>query len=404
METEIAFDYQYLFAERAKDVPRSFIREILKVASNPEVISFAGGLPNPELFPVEAMKKAAEVVFSTIGKEAMQYSSTEGFLPLRQFIADRYKEKEGLIIPPENILITSGSQQGLDLLGKVFINENDSVIIEEPGYLGAIQAFSCYGARFLPVLLNKNGIDPLELELTLTMHQPKLMYTVPAFQNPSGVCYSEETVQRVVAILEERNLILIEDAPYKELAFSGETPVSFYRYLPEKTVLLGSFSKIIVPGFRMGWIVAPTAIMKRLLIAKQAADLHTNYFTQRLLYQFLVDNNLDEHINQIKKVYGEQRDCMLEAIRKNFPAEVKYTVPDGGMFLWVTLPERLSSMELFHHAIQQNVAFVPGNPFYIEGTAVCNTLRLNFSNSNPKLIEEGISRLGKAIKKMMEMD
>ncbi|HRS18345.1 MAG TPA: PLP-dependent aminotransferase family protein, partial [Bacteroidales bacterium] len=297
-----------MFADRISDVPKSFIREILKVAISPNIISFAGGLPNRDLFPVEALKDASNRVFEGDAADALQYSTTEGYLPLREYISERYKTAKGLNIEPKNILITTGSQQGLDLLGKTFLNEQDRVIIEKPGYLGAIQLFSIYKARFSPVTLKSDGLDLIELTKASSLRNTKLMYTVPNFQNPTGITYSDENRQAVADILRGKPLMLIEDDPYGDLRYTGSHQSSFMHYLPEQTILLGSFSKTVVPSFRTGWIVAPDEIMEKLVIAKQASDLHTNYFTQKLLVEYLHNNDLNEHINKIKTVYGRQ--CM----------------------------------------------------------------------------------------------
>jgi 2-aminoadipate transaminase len=388
---------QGIFADRITDVPRSFIREILKVAISPEMISFAGGLPNRDLFPVEYLKQAAISIFDKAGKEILQYSNTEGYLPLRELISERYLLKQGLQISPENILITSGSQQGLDLLGKIFLNDGEEVIIEEPGYLGAIQAFSLFRPKFCPVPLTLEGMDTKLLAELLKNSKAKLMYTVPEFQNPSGISYSENTRKKIADLLAGRQLYLIEDNPYTELRFSGTSSGSFYKLLPGQTILLGTFSKTVVPGFRMGWIVAPDHIMDKLIVAKQAADLHTNIFTQQLLFEYLTHYDNNAHIKHICEVYGRQRDAMVDAISKYFPTEVQYTIPEGGMFLWVILPEGYSSMELFDIAIKQNVAFVPGNPFYTDSKTSYRTLRLNFSCSDKNMINIGIKRLADAI-------
>ncbi|MBN2426884.1 MAG: PLP-dependent aminotransferase family protein [Deltaproteobacteria bacterium] len=389
------------FADRISDVPKSFIREILKVAVNPEMISFAGGLPNRDLFPVKELQNASNQVFETAGKEALQYSNSEGYLPLREFIAKRYADKAGLKVSPDNILITCGSQQGLDLLAKIILNEGDDVLIEEPGYLGAIQVFSVYRSTFVPIPLLDDGLDAKALTTALQSYRPKLLYTVPNFSNPSGITYSLEKRREIAAIIEGYATILVEDNPYGDLRYRGEDIPSFKHFLPEQTILLGSFSKTAVPGFRIGWIVAPDAIMDKLIVAKQAADLHTNIFTQRLLYQYLSDNDLEAHIRKIREVYGRQGRAMIESIRKHFPSDVHFTTPDGGMFLWVTLPPQVSSMKLFDLAIKRNVAFVPGNPFYTYPVENINTLRLNFSCVDEKTIEVGIAKLGEAIKELL---
>jgi 2-aminoadipate transaminase len=266
-------------------------------------------------------------------------------------------------------------------------------VIEEPGYLGAIQAFSIYKSTFHPIAVNSDGIDLNSLEKKLSEDRIKLLYSVPNFQNPSGISYSEDNRNKVAEMLTGKDTIIIEDDPYGELRFLGTEKPSFKTLIPENTVLLGSFSKIVAPSLRIGWIVAADEIMAKLLIAKQASDLHTNYFGQRLIFQYLQDNNIDDHIETIKTAYGKQRDAMVTSIKDCFPGETEYTEPEGGMFLWITLPNSLPAMVVFHRAIEEKVAFVPGDPFYLNKANV-NTLRLNFSSVDEKTIHLGIKRLG----------
>ncbi len=388
-----------IFADRVSDVPRSFIREILKVTVDPETISFAGGLPSRDFFPINEIKAACDKVLDTAGKEVLQYSTSEGHLPLRQFIAGRYFKTKGLKIDPDEVLITNGSQQGLDLLGKTFLNECDSVIIEKPGYLGAIQAFSIYRANFHPVPLYEDGPDVEAIKDILRKNCVKLFYAVPNFQNPTGISYSEEKRKAVAEAMKDYPALFIEDDPYGELRFMGKAMSSIKTYLPENTVLLGSFSKIVVPSFRLGWLCARKDLMDRIIVAKQASDLHTDYFAQRIVYQYLIDNDIDAHISEIRVAYKKQRDAMVRAIKEKLPAGIRCTEPEGGMFLWMTLPEGVSSLKLFDYAIEEKVAFVPGNPFYAK-EAEENTLRLNFTNADEKTIDEGIGRLARAMKKM----
>ncbi len=389
-----------LFSDRIMDVPKSFIREILKVAINPEIISFAGGLPNKNLFPVSGIQQAANFQFENFGKDILQYSSTEGYLPLREYIADRYKEKKNLKVSADNILITSGSQQALDLLAKVFLNEGDEIIIEEPGYLGAIQAFSVYQPSFKTVPLKESGLDINFLEKVLKNTRAKLIYLVPNFQNPSGVSSSEINREQTANLIKDKDLYLVEDDPYGDLRYVGNDIKSFKKFLPEKTILLGSFSKVVAPAFRIGWVVANDDVMDKLITAKQATDLHTNYLGQRIIHQFLISNIIDEHIEKIKNKYNKQREKMLSAIDMYLPASVSSTKPEGGMFLWLTLPEELQAKDLFHVALKKKVAFVPGDPFYV-GKKGVNTLRLNFSCANEDMIDEGIKRLGEAIEELL---
>ena len=393
-------EFDRIFSDRITDVPRSFIREILKVALDPTVISFAGGLPNRELFPVEALKEATIKVFENQGRDVLQYAGSEGHAGLREYISTRYREKSNLDIPVDSILITSGSQQGLDLLGKTLLNDGDAVIIEEPGYLGAIQAFSLYRPRFLPVPVSQEGMDLGILGTILTRNNPKLMYTVPNFQNPSGISYSEKNRRELARLIEGTDTLLIEDDPYHDLRFSGRAKPSFKELLPKNTVLLGSFSKSLVPGLRLGWIVAPSELMQKLITAKQATDLHTSHFTQGIVCQYLYDNDADKHIRMIRDVYGRQCQAMQNSMQRYFPSDVNYTQPEGGMFLWIELPRNIVSMDLFELAVEDKVVFVPGDPFYVRGDRH-NTLRLNFSCTDVDTIDVGIGRLGKAIQKLM---
>ena len=388
-----------MIAARMQNTKKSFIREILKVTAQKEVISFAGGLPNACLFPTNELAGATIKSFANQSHEMLQYGPSEGYLPLRQFIAHRYYKRFNLNIDPKRILILNGSQQGLDIIGKVLINPGDRVIIEEPGYLGAIQAFSMYQPLFKPVPLTGNGISLEHLEMEMKQ-ATKLFYAIPNFQNPSGISYSENNRRLVAKLIKDSKTYLIEDDPYGELRFGGKEKSSFAQLCPDQTILLGSFSKIVVPGFRIGWIVMPEELTESILIAKQAADLHTNYLAQKVLFQYLSENMLGNHIALIRDTYGAQAKAMMGAIRQYFPKEVSVTQPEGGMFLWVTLPERLSAMELFRESIKERVAFVPGSPFYIH-EKIQNTLRLNYSCTSPETIETGIKTMGKVLCMMM---
>ncbi len=385
-----------LFADRMACVHRSFVREILKVTEDPEVISFAGGLPNPRYFPVQEVAKATQKVLSECGEAALQYSTTEGYLPLREVIAQRYAKK-GVNVNPSEILITNGSQQGLDLLGKVFLNKGDSVILERPTYLAAIQSFGLFEPKFHTIPLQEDGIDPEVLGKTLSKNRAKLFYSVPNFQNPTGITYSREKREAAAEKLNGCGTVFIEDDPYGELRFMGKDMPSMRNYLGEDAALLGSFSKIVSPGVRLGWICACEEIMEKLIIVKQALDLHSNYLCQRIVHQYFTDNDIEQHIAKIRRAYKEQRDFMVETMEDTFPENISFTRPEGGMFLWVKLPEKMSSLELFNRAIAKKVAFVPGQAFYADGGGN-NTMRLNFSNSDNERIFEGVTRLAKVIK------
>lgn len=390
----------HLYATRMNTIPKSFIREILKVTENPEVISFAGGLPNPRFFPVEEIAKATSDVLGGVDVSALQYSTTEGYHPLREYISQRFFQKKGLAVSADEVLITNGSQQGLDLIGKVFIGKGDRIAIERPAYLGAIQAFSVYEPQFHPVPLLEDGVDIDRLKSVLNGNRVKLFHTVINFQNPSGISYSQGRREELAELFAQYDTVVIEDDPYGDLRFAGAAPQSMRGLLDGRAVLLGSFSKTIAPGLRLGWICAERQIMDKLVVAKQASDLHSNSLCQRIVHRYLVDNDLDEHIATIITAYKKQRDAMVAAIEENFPQEVHCTRPEGGMFLWVTLPEQLSALELFNRAVEEKVAFVPGTPFFVDGGGK-NNMRLNFSNSDEDKINEGIRRLGKIMKNLL---
>lgn len=380
-----------VFAERIQNVPKSFIREILKVSLDPEVVSFAGGLPNPQFFPVAELEAATTEVFRTQGANALQYSSSDGLLRLRQQIAERYKKTRGIDVDASKILITCGSQQGLDLLGKIIVNKDDGVLIEEPGYLGAIQALSVFRPRFLPVPLKDDGLDIEVLAEKAKGSGAKLLYTVPRFQNPSGLSYTKDVLEGVAEVAGENNFLIIEDDPYGELRFRGEAAPSFYSFAPERTVLLGTFSKTVAPGFRVGWIVAPQAVYDKLLVAKQATDLHTSSLSQLILSTYLENNDLDQHLAKIATHYGENCLEMEAAFVEAFAGEINFTKPEGGMFLWGVLPENMESMALFDYCAQEKVVFVPGEPFYTDGKPT-RTFRLSFSCVDSASIQEGLER------------
>jgi 2-aminoadipate transaminase len=378
-------------------IPRSFVREILKVTEDPEIISFAGGLPSPESFPHQEIKEAAIQVLEEDGAQALQYSTTEGYYPLREWVAHRYQMK-GLVVDPEDILITNGSQQGLDLVGKIFLNQKDPVLVERPTYLAALQSFGLYEPEFHSLPLEKDGVHVNRLEEALTQFYPKLFYAVPNFQNPTGISYSLKRRKEVARLLNDSDTVFVEDNPYGEIRFMGEDQPPLKAFL-EDSVLLGSFSKIVSPGIRLGWITTPTEIMDKLVTAKQASDLHSSLLSQMIVHRYLSLYDVEAHLNKIRSMYKRQRDLMVTLIQEEFPEGVKCTEPEGGMFLWVTLPEGMSTLELFEIALKEKVAFVPGQAFYAENPQF-NTLRMNFSNSSEEKIKEGIYRLAKSIKKL----
>jgi 2-aminoadipate transaminase len=399
-ETTDATKFDSLFADRMADIPRSFLREILSVATQPGMISFAGGLPNKELFPVAELQAATEKTFRLNAGEALQYSGSPGLPELREAIAARYKKRGIQNVDAKNILITCGSQQALDLLAKILVNEGDPVVLEDPSYLGGIQALAIYRPRFLTVPFLEDGLDTKKLDAVLTAHPVKLMYLIPTFQNPTGLTYTDNNRRQVAEIVRKTNTFLIEDDPYGEIRFEGSPATSFMNLIPEQTILLGTFSKTLAPGFRLGWVVVPEGLMEKLLVAKQATDLHSSTFTQYIALHYLNDNDPDAHIAKIVARYAAQKQAMLEAIGRHFPKNIHATNPQGGMFLWATMPQGASAMQLFEEAAQQKVCIVPGHPFTL-GRDDITTMRLSFSCVDAPVIEEGIQRLGAAAYKIL---
>lgn len=384
------------YSRRILATPSSFIRDILKVTEDPSVTSFAGGLPNPISFPQEALKESACNIIDNYGAKVFQYSTTEGYLPLRQFVADKYNKNFGLNIKPADVLITTGSQQALDLIAKALLNNGDRVIVEEPGYLGAIQAFCMFEPRFMPVTLEHEGLNLEELENALKAGA-KFAYLVPNFQNPSGLTYTQERREAICKLFDKYDTALVEDDPYGELRFKGKKLPYIGAGKLARSVLLGTFSKTVTPGMRLGYIITQDEeLMGHLVTAKQSSDLHTNIFSQYMIADYLAHNEYQKHVDKITALYREQSDSMLSAMREFFPPYVKYTEPEGGMFIWVTLPEGKSALALFHKAMEKKVAFVPGDPFYVDKHDV-NTFRLNYTNSTDEMIRDGIKRLASVL-------
>ncbi len=384
---------EWRFAERAEQLQSSFIREILKITVRPEIISFAGGLPSPETFPVEKMQAAFDRVLSQQGKAALQYGPTDGYGPLREWIANRLS-RDGAKIIPEQIMMTSGSQQVLDLLGKVLIDEGSRVLVETPSYLGALQAFSVYRPEFVSVKTDDLGLVPQSVPEVAS--GARLLYTLPNFQNPTGRTLSTARRTELVEICASLGLPLIEDDPYGELSYHGEPLPKMLSMNPNGVIYMGSFSKVLTPGIRLGYVVAPVQLLRRLELAKQAADLHTSQLTQMVVYEVVKDGFLDQHIPTIRTLYRQQCSAMLDALQEYFPSSVIWTKPEGGMFVWITLPKHINSLHLLEEAIAQNVAFVPGAPFYANA-AESNTLRLSFVTVPPEKIRAGIAKLGALI-------
>ncbi len=389
------------YSRRVQNSKKSFIREMLQLAQQKNVISFAGGLPNAKLFPIPELQEITANVLQKYQGIALQYNRTEGFYPLRQLIADIHNTKFNLNVKPENFLVTSGSQQGIDLIGRLFLDPDDDLVLEEPSYVGAIEAFAAYEPRMTAIPLEGDGINLEIFEAYLATHRPKLFYTVPTFQNPSGSTYSLEKRQAVARLLNKHQVILVEDDPYRELRFSGQHIPPISSFMDNREILLGSCSKIIVPGIRVGSIMASREIIERLTTAKQATDVHSSILSQILIYEYLTNYNCQNHINKVKEYYQNNGTLMVAAIKKYFPSEVKYTTPGGGMFIWVELPASCSSLDLFNRTIARNVAFVPGDPFFLNQTN-SNCFRLSYCNSTVEQIDEGIKILGESIRESID--
>jgi len=386
------------FALRTQGMTSSAIRELLKVTADPEIISFGGGLPAPEGFPLAELEAAAVRVIAAHGRTALQYGSTEGYLPLREMLV-RHMARYGIEVTPANVLITCGAQQALDLIGKLFLDSGDRVLTEQPTYLGALQAFTSYQARYLTVPIDGHGMRVDLLEDALRAG-PKLLYVLPNFQNPAGVTLSWERRQRLVELAGRYGVPIVEDDPYGQLRYEGKHLPPLVKIDAEVhgcsrgerlcrggVLYVGSLSKTLGPGLRVGWVVAPEPVMSRLVQMKQGADLHTSTFTQMVAYETACGGFLDRHVQRLREIYGERRNAMLAALARHFPAGIEWTRPHGGLFLWVTLPEGLDSAALFQEALKEKVAFIPGASFHPCGGGE-RTLRLNFSYCTPEVIEE----------------
>jgi len=400
--------WEYRFANRTNRMASSVIRELLKLTEQPDIISFGGGLPAPEVFPVKQFQAACNYVLEHEASQALQYSSTDGYLPLRKMIAER-TARYAVEVSPDNILITSGSQQALDFIGRVFINQGDHIIVESPTYLGALQAWNAYGAQYLCVRSDENGMVTDELERALRIG-PKFIYVLPNFQNPTGTTLSLERRKQLVELADRYGVPIVEDDPYGQLRFEGDHLPSLVSLDGElrgddgcytgNVIYLSTFSKLLAPGIRLAWVIAPEQVIRKLIQAKQAADLNTAAFNQMTAYEVSKDGFLDEHVKHIRSVYHERRDVMLEIMEEMFPSECHWTHPQGGMFLWGILPEYMDAADVLKIAIERKVAFVPGQSFHPDNSGK-NTMRLNFSYSNPETIREGITRLGLLLKELV---
>ena len=406
----MAAPWAHRYAQRTKSAKSSIIRELLKLTQRPEVISFAGGLPAPEVFPVARFQEACQRVLNTQASAALQYGPTEGYRPLRELIV-AHMARYGILASVDNVLITSGSQQALDLIAKLLINRGDRVLVESPTYLGALQAFDLMGAEYVTVPIDDHGMQTCDMEQPLRSG-PKFMYILPNFQNPGGVTLSRSRRDQLVALSDKYGIPIIEDDPYGQLRYEGEhiTPlvvldrINLARdptYRLGNVIYLSTFSKVLAPGLRVAWIVAPPDVIAKLVQIKQSADLHTSSFAQMVTYEVARDGFIDEHVKLIRATYKERRDAMLAALSDYFPPEVSWTHPHGGLFLWVTMPPGVDSSRLLESALRQDVAFVPGGPFFAEGDQGSH-MRLNFSNAKPEMIREGIRRLSIAVAHELE--
>lgn len=401
--------WEYRYAHRTQRMGSSVIRELLKLTEQPDIISFGGGLPAPEVFPVKEFQQACNIVLEKAGAQALQYSATEGFVPLREMIA-RHTARYSVEISTDNILITSGSQQALDFIGRLFINRGDYIVVESPTYLGALQAWNAFGAQYISVPMDKDGMIVDELESALRKG-PKFIYVLPNFQNPSGCTLNLERRKKLIDLADKYGVPIVEDDPYGQLRYEGEhipSVVSLdsdYRgpnggHYSGNVIYLSTFSKILAPGLRLAWVIAPQEVIRRFVMAKQGADLSTAAFTQYVAHEVGKGGFLNEHVKVIRATYKERRNVMLEMMDEMFPTEVSWTHPQGGMFLWAILPEYLDAAEVLKIAIARKVAFVPGASFHANGGGA-NTMRLNFSYSPPDTIREGITRMGNLLKELV---
>ena len=384
------------------DFQGEFTASILAAAASPTIISFAGGLPNPVSFPIPEMEAATKKVLEENGVTALQYSSTAGWPALRQWIAKRYETMGVYGVSPDDIIVTNGSQQALAMVSAAMINPGDEVIVEDPTYLVALQSFHVFDPVVLPVTMNPDGIDCDELAKVIAEHpNAKFAYLIPNFQNPTGLSYSQEVHDKVVEIFKNSNVLLLEDNPYREIRFAGTATDSFGKELGEQCCMLGTFSKIVTPGMRIGWIcVRNRELRAKLLGYKATADLHTNIFSQMVLAQYLADNDVDAHIEKTKALYKQKAEWMMACMRKYLPAGVTFTPTEGGMFLWATLPEGITAVELYRKGLEKGVAICPGDPFY-ETERNVRTFRINYSNSSDEVIEKGIRILGEVCEELL---
>lgn len=389
----------YQFAHRIAQAPESFLNELFRVSSAPGIISFAGGLPSAALIDTTGIAEATRDVLLEEPEVALQYTTTDGYLPLREYIADRYRRRLGLPATADEIQIVNGSQQCLDLVAKLFLNAGDHVGMERPGYLGAIEAFSLYEPVIDTVPLTGAGPDLEQFETLVKKTHPKFFYGIPNSQNPSGQSYSLEARKAVAGIIADSSTVFYEDDAFGELFFDARPRAPVKRFVPDQSVLSGSFSKIVAPGMRIGWLLAPPEILEKFNVVKQAADLHSNFLCQKILHRYLTTHNLDDHIRTIVAAYGKKCRLMCDLFDDLMP-QLAHTVPEGGMFLMATLPAGLSSRAVFDAGVKNGVAVLPGLPFYVDGGGT-DTIRLNFSSASEEQIAEGMHRLAQVVASLM---
>jgi 2-aminoadipate transaminase len=399
-------DWSPFLAARTRQMKSSTIRELLKLTQQPDIISFGGGLPAPEVFPTREIDEACRHIVNEMASGALQYGATEGYGPLKQYLAETM-HKYGVPAVPENVLPTNGSQQALDLIGKLFIDPGDYVITGRPTYVGAIQAWKAYEARFQTIDLDDGGMVVDQLEdaynqvLRASGRPPKFIYVLPNFHNPAGTTLNEDRRKQIAELATRLDIPVVEDDPYGQLRYEGEDCPPICCLIPERTIYLGTFSKIMVPGFRLGWIVCPEVLVKRFVQAKQGCDLHTSTFVQYIANDICQRGFIKQHVKQIRAVYRERRDTMLDALVEFWPDGCCWTRPEGGLFLWARVPESIDTFEFLDVALKAKVAYVPGVSFYPNQDGGHNAMRLNFSYVAPDVIAEGIRRLGVALKEAL---
>jgi len=399
-------DWEPFLASRTDRMQSSAIRELLKLTQKPDIISFAGGLPAPDFFPIREVEEACRYIVREDGEEALQYSATEGYWPLKEYLADSM-HRYGVPAKPENVLLTNGSQQALDLIGKILIDPGDYVLTGRPTYLGAIQAWNAYEAHYHTVRLDEQGMFVDEIQhayekaVADSGRPPRFIYVLPNFHNPAGTTLSQERREKLADIATSLNLPVVEDDPYGQLRYEGEDLPPICTFIPERTIYLGTFSKTLAPGFRLGWIVCPEGLMSRFVQAKQGADLHTGSLVQHVANDICQRGFLKQHVKRLREVYRVRRDTMLDALSELWPEECEWTEPEGGLFLWAQVPESIDTRDFLQQALKEKVAYVPGVNFYPNEDGGFHAMRLNFSYASPETIVEGIRRMGLALKKTM---